>query len=206
MSERMYRRPRLVVANNAVDEQREGLGAVNYPPDSIDTAPPFHRQPDYGRGWRPTPVRGLGELPEDLLNDRAIRPPVFSPMVRDFAPGNVPTIGPAPSNMPGQGVWMNPYKFVTYPLNATNTGALKIVTANQRRTYLLLQNKSAGAVFVNFGTNPTPVNSFTVAAGGSLEFIGGADGGAFCPLEDVYVLGTAAVQVVVAGEGYRLPA
>lgn len=146
----------------------------------------------------------LGELPEDLMSDRAIRQPMFSPAIRDFAPGQAPVIGPPSSNMPSAAPWMNPYKFVTYPLAATSAGAQKIVTANLRRTYLLIQNKDAAEVYANFGTNPTVDNSFTISGGGSLEFIGGSDGGAFCPVEDVYILGSAVDQIVVAGEGYRL--
>lgn len=176
------RRRSLMAAGNAVDEQR--MTAV--------------------QGARRRYLGTMGELPEDIMNDRAIRGPMFGPSIRDFAPGYAPVIGPTPSNMPGTSAWLNPYKFVTYPLLASSAGALKIVTANLRRAYLLVQNKDVAEIYINFGTNPTIANSFTIAGGGAQEFVGGSDGGAFCPQEDVYVLGSTAAQIVVAGEGYRL--
>jgi hypothetical protein len=105
---------------------------------------------------------------------------------------NVPTI-----NTTG---YVNPYKYAPYPFLA-QLAPQKIITANMRRVYLLIQNKSAGNVFVNFGTTPSAFNSFTLVPGASIEFVGGATGGAFCPSDDVYALGAAANLSCMASEG-----
>jgi hypothetical protein len=145
----------------------------------------------------------LGELPEDLMSERAIRDPILSPLISHFTPGQ--TIGPvgAPQNFPVFGTetgFVNRYKYAPYPFLA-QLAAQKIITANNRRVYLLIQNKSTGSMFVNFGTIASAFNSFTLVAGASIEFIGGEKGGAFCPADDVYVLGTVANQSGMASEG-----
>jgi len=141
----------------------------------------------------------LGELPEDFLSERALREPMVGPVqhLRRI-------IGAAPTNIPGNfpGQYLNRNKFATYPFTA-ELAAAKIVTANIRRVYLLVQNNSATEMFVNFGSNPTLTNAFIIPGGGSQEFIGAntGEGGGFCPWDDVYILGDVGGQAGIAGEG-----
>jgi hypothetical protein len=105
--------------------------------------------------------------------------------------------------MPGTSEYVNNYKYSPYPFLAQLV-ATKIITANQRRVYLLIQNKSASSIFVNYGTVPTAFNAFEIVAGGSQEFIGGQHG-PFCPADDVYVLGGGADLECMASEGSYIP-
>ena len=100
--------------------------------------------------------------------------------------------------------WVNRNTFSLFPFTIGVT-AQRILPANPLRTYLIVQNKSGGTIFINFGQNPTQFASIEIAAGGNAEFIGGATGGAFSPQDDVYILGSAAGLDGVAGEGLWTP-
>ena len=100
--------------------------------------------------------------------------------------------------------WVNRNTFSLFPFTIGAT-AQRILPANPLRTYLIVQNKSGGTIFINFGQNPTQFASIEIAAGGNAEFIGGATGGAFSPQDDVYILGSAAGLDGVAGEGLWTP-
>lgn len=148
--------------------------------------------------------QALGELPEDIMSDRALRPPMVSPMITDFAPGTVPTrtVGP----MAAGGGWKNHYKTVPYAYVSAAAGeGVRIMTANSRRSYLLIQNRSGGPIYIGYGYVPTILNGIEITSGGNQEFAGGAPSGAFCPAEDVFILSSAAAQVVIAIEGYYMP-
>jgi len=126
--------------------------------------------------------RALGELPESKLRERALGKEIFDP---------------------GSGFvsdWINRYTQSNFPFSI---GAVseRAIPANPLRTYLLIQNKSAGILFVNFGQNATTFNGIRIIAGGNYELIGGATGGAFVNGDDVYILGDGAALEGVLTEG-----
>jgi len=100
--------------------------------------------------------------------------------------------------------WVNRNTLSLFPFTI-GVLANRILPANPLRTYLIVQNKSGGIIFVNFGQNPTEFASIEIAAGGNYELIGGSTGGAFSPQDDIYVLGSAAGLDGVAGEGLWTP-
>lgn len=54
--------------------------------------------------------------------------------------------------------WINPYKTTIYPFNVPNQSTdspIMAINANYKRTYLLIQNKGPGNLFVNFGQEPS---------------------------------------------------
>jgi len=132
------------------------------------------------------PRRTLGDLPPSKLGERELGKRVLDPgshYVTD---------------------WLNRNTLSLFPFTISTT-ADRILPANQLRTYLIIQNKSGGTLFVNFGQNPTQFASIQIPAGGNFEFVGGATGGAFSPMDDVYVLGSAANLDGVAAEGLWTP-
>ena len=130
---------------------------------------------------------GLSELPESFNKERSIHGKrILNPgthYVTDF---------------------VNRYSLTLFPFTIGLT-ALRILPANNLRTYLIIQNKSAGNIFVNFGQNPTLFASVRIDAGGNYIFEGGANGGGFSPHNDVYILGGAAGLDGVVGEGLWQP-
>lgn len=142
----------------------------------------------------------LGELPEDFLSERALREPIMSPMIREFAPGTSPLMGPDP-RIPVP-VPSNNYKSAMYPF-VSQVVSTKVVPANPYRAFLLIQNNdvAANAIFVNFGADANLKNALKIIGGGNLVFEGGAKGGVFCPLEDVYIIGAVANSACVVMEG-----
>lgn len=66
------------------------------------------------------------------------------------------------------------------------------------RTYLLIENRSADAIYINFDTHADAVNGIEIAAGGNYERE------QFVPNNDIYILGAAAGndQRVNVTEGY----
>ena len=126
--------------------------------------------------------RALGELPEDQFRERALGKTIFDPgagFVSD---------------------WVNRYTQSNFPFSI-GTASERAIPANPLRTYLLIQNKSANILFVNFGQNATTFNGIRIIAGGNYELIGGATGGAFCNGDDVYILADVAASEGVLTEG-----
>ncbi len=100
--------------------------------------------------------------------------------------------------------WINRYTLTLLPFTA-GIVASKLVPANPLRTYLAIQNKSANTMYFNSGQNPTPVTSFNIEPGESIVFEGGASGGGFSPVNDIYILGASAGLAGVVGEGLFKP-
>lgn len=139
--------------------------------------------------------QGLGEVPEDLMYERMMRPPILSPWLSDRGAGIV--IGPGLSAPPAT----NNYKSATYAFNATAVSQ-KVVPANPFRAYLLVQNNDAAtAVFVNFGADAGLTTGVKIVAGGNFLFEGGGDGGVFVPSEDVYIVSAAGIVACIVMEG-----
>jgi len=132
-------------------------------------------------------THGLGELNAELSEERSIHGK------RILDPGSMFVTD-----------WVNRNTLSLFPFTI-GIAAERILPANPLRTYLIIQNKSGGSIFINFGQNPTTFASILIAAGGNAEFIGGATGGAFSPQDDVYILGSAAGLDGVAGEGLWTP-
>ena len=127
---------------------------------------------------------GLGDLPLPLTAERAPRRKVFDPgtqFVTDYINRNSLTIFPF----------------------QTKAQADRILPANPLRTYLIIQNNSGGLMYVNFGTNPTPLSAIRIFPGREYEFTGGVTG--FSPADDIFVLGDAAGQNGSVGEGLYQP-
>ena len=137
----------------------------------------------------PGPMHGgLGELSPDLGAERSIH----GKRILDPGSGYVTD-------------WINRNTLSLFPFTVGAT-AQRLLPANPLRTYLIIQNKSGGIIYVNFGNNPTPFVSIEIAAGGNYEFTGGATGGAFSPQDDIYILGSVAGINGVGGEGLWTPA
>jgi len=134
---------------------------------------------------------GLGELGLDHRREEAnLR--VSRPVLMDPGAGMI-------------GDWINRYTQSNFPFTTDGTSQ-RIIPSNPLRTYLLIQNKSAADMFVNFGQNATTYTGVLIIAGGNYELIGGATGGAHCPADDVYVLGSAAALEGVITEGVMMAA
>lgn len=141
---------------------------------------------------------GMGELPEDLMSERLMRDPIFSPRVA-YLPGKGAVI--VPPNNAGTGGTISPrYKSSVIPFVA-QLASTKVINGNPLRAYLLVQNNSGSSIFVNFGADASATNGIQVVAAGNLIFEGGNDGGSFVPQEDVYILGAAAGLACVVMEG-----
>lgn len=128
----------------------------------------------------------LGELPEAKMSERAIRGPI-----QETPPAN-------PND------WLNPYTQSNFPF-IVGTASIQILPANPLRCYLLIQNKSAGNMYVNFGQNANTFNGIQIITIGNYELIGGARGGAFCPSDGIYIIGDAASLSGVVTEGVIMP-
>ena len=124
----------------------------------------------------------------------------------EIGPVNVPGKGvlarrPIPGAPPQAQRWLNKSSASNYPFRIGTTSE-QIVPANPLRTYLLIQNKDAGAdMFVNFGQKATLFNGIIIIPRGNFELIGGARGGAFCPFNSVWILGDVADMEGVLIEG-----
>ncbi len=124
--------------------------------------------------------------------------------------GDIPSRGESvgPRFDPGFGLrpdWINNYTAALYPFVAGVT-AQQIVPANPLRTYLIVQNKNAASdMFINFGQKATALNGLIIIPRGNFELIGGANGGAFCPSDSVWILGAAAGLNGVLMEGVLPP-
>jgi len=129
---------------------------------------------------------GLGELPELLLEERDPQhPETFDPDAGFYDD------------------WQNLYTVSNFPfvVGATST---QIIPANPRRTYLAIQNKSAGTMFVNFGTGANTFSGLTLLTGDLYKFEGGERGGSCSPGDSVHVIGNAAGLQGVLLEGVKL--
>lgn len=134
----------------------------------------------------PPPGNALGQLPQNRFQ----RGPIVGQMLPEV-----------------EGDYVNPYTSAQFSFNA-GLVATRIVAANMRRTYLLVQNLEAAGgnpIYVGIGVEPTIANGFLIAPdGGFIEFIGGAGGGGYCPRSDIYVISTGAA-IGVALEGGMIP-
>lgn len=71
----------------------------------------------------------------------------------------------------------------------------QVLTNNGNRNYLLIQNKSAGKIYVSFGTKANPLDGVEISAGGNYEPY-------VVPSSSVEVLATVAASKVTVVEGF----
>jgi len=124
----------------------------------------------------------LGELPETLYRERQ----------------------PGMPHNPASNValdWTNPYKTTNFSLQIGTTPR-NLLQDNPLRTYLLIQNLSAAAdVFIAFTTDVILNAGILIVPRGNYEFIGGEQGGSFCPKASVNIVASAANVRVAVVEG-----
>lgn len=101
--------------------------------------------------------------------------------------------------------WANPYKATLYPVTADIALSSQALQANLRRSYLLIQNKGPGNLFVNFSQAADAINSITLVPTQVYELIGGAEGGGFVMRDSVWVLTDVAGTTAVIIEGVAVP-
>jgi hypothetical protein len=80
--------------------------------------------------------------------------------------------------------WLNKGTQSNTPFSV-DTLSIRILPANPRRRYLIIQNKSADVMYINFGQLADIYNGIQISAGGAYELIGGGPGGSFVPSDDV---------------------
>lgn len=125
----------------------------------------------------------LGELPESLLRER-------KPQGKRVLDPNAGFVSD----------WINRYSLANFPF-IVGTASVQLVPANPLRTFLLVQNKSASSMFINFQQAATAFNGLEIIAGGNIVFDGGATGGSFSPGDSIHILGAAAALQGVLSEG-----
>lgn len=132
---------------------------------------------------RPRRISGLAGLPESLESERSIQGKRILDPGAGFAPD-----------------WENKYTQSNFPFTVGTT-SIRVIPDNPLRCYLLIQNKSGGNMYVNFGQNATIYNGIQIVTIGNYELIGGARGGSFCPADGIYIIGDAAGLDGVVTEG-----
>lgn len=111
--------------------------------------------------------------------------------------------------------FVNPYAMTFYNFPLSTTQPLRVVPANQRRVYLILQNQGPGNIYFNTGqdasvaTSITNSNGFQLIETQSYEFIGGGgvDAGGnsytacFVPADYISAITDTAGTTLLVGEG-----
>lgn len=101
--------------------------------------------------------------------------------------------------------WQNTCKSTLYPFTALTTQSTQALQANFRRTYLLIQNKGPGNLFVNFGQAADALNSITLVPSQVYELIGGKNA-AFVMRDSVWILTDTVATTGIVLEGVQVPA
>lgn len=111
---------------------------------------------------------------------------------------------PLNSNQRDDG-WQNQSKATLLPFTPDTSVSTQALQANLRRTYLLLQNKGPGNLFVNFGQSADALNSITLVPNQAYELIGGGEGGAYVMRDSIWVLTDVAGTTGIVIEGVNVP-
>ena len=113
-----------------------------------------------------------------------------------------------PLNDPGSFLdpsWINEYTTII-TAGTIGTTSQRVIPANPIRTYLLVQNKSAASdIYINFGNSADSFNGIIIIPRGNYEFVGGANGGPFCPSDSIHLQGAAAALEFAIVEGALPP-
>ena len=112
---------------------------------------------------------------------------------------------PLNSNQRDDG-WQNTSKATLFPFTPDTLISSQALQANFRRTYLLIQNKGPGNLYVNFGQAADALNSLTLSPTQVYELIGGGQGGSFVMRDSVWVLTDLANTRGIVLEGVDVPA
>lgn len=101
--------------------------------------------------------------------------------------------------------WQNRSKATLFPFTADTAVSSQALAANFRRTYLLIQCKGPGNLFINFGQAADALNSITLVPNQAYELIGGGEGGAFVMRDSVWCLTDTAGTTGIVIEGVSVP-
>jgi hypothetical protein len=114
---------------------------------------------------------GLGELPEDLLRERAIRPPILSPrgMPGGLAPSDDPLSVPlGPATPPPAQRAFNPQALSTYVVNVPANTPTPVFAQTRERSYSLIVNAGANDAVIAYGRAPSgAADGIPLANGGA---------------------------------------
>lgn len=104
-------------------------------------------------------------------------------------------VNPDLKNKVGKVPWRNTTNFLNLPF-IVGTTSLQVLQANLSRVYLLIQNNSAGTMYVVFNNNANIVAGIQIPAGGNYEPY-------IAPYSGIYIIGSAVTLAGVAVEGVR---
>lgn len=145
---------------------------------------------NHAQDTRQPETSGVGEQTFSRADDRA----------EVFGDVRLPAVVHKPPVVVASEPWVNRSTQANTPFIVGTVG-IRVLPANPRRTYLLIQNKSADVMYLNFGQQADLYNGIQISAGGAYELIGGATGGSHCPFDDVFVLGGSSDLAGVVTEG-----
>jgi hypothetical protein len=97
---------------------------------------------------------GLGELPEDMMKERRLRPPIFSPRGTPggLAPSDDPLSVPlGPPVQPPASRAYNPQSLSTYTVNVPAGVSTPVWASTRERSYALVINSGANPAVVTYG-------------------------------------------------------
>lgn len=95
---------------------------------------------------------GLGDLPEDLLKERKIRPPILTP--RGYGTDNPFQQMPPTLQVPANRIF-SPQSLNTFPLLAIPAGiAIQVYAATRERSYSIIINAGANDCVISYNRQP----------------------------------------------------
>lgn len=100
-------------------------------------------------------MAGLGELPEDLLKENTIRPPILSPRGRGRPSDDPFSVPLGPSAPPPATRSYNPQTLSTYSVDVPAGIATPLFAATRERSYSLIVNSGANDAALAYGRPAT---------------------------------------------------
>jgi hypothetical protein len=111
--------------------------------------------------------------------------------------------------------WINPYSFTLYTYPLSTTQPTRVIPANLRRAYLIMQNQGPGNAFVNFGQDVTAASAtansnglqliqtqfYEQIGGGGLDAGGNSRAVCFVSPDYVSIITDTAGTTMLIGEG-----
>lgn len=104
-------------------------------------------------------------------------------------------VNPSTDKTAQKAPWRNTINFLNNPFIAGTT-SIQVLQANLSRIYLLIQNNSAGTMYLVFNNSANRFNGVQIPAGGNYEPY-------IAPYSGIYILGSVANLAGVAIEGVR---
>jgi len=126
----------------------------------MNRRPPPNNAIDEGRQQA-----GMGELPEDLMKEREVRPPILTP--RGNPSDNPFNQMPVPAQQPAPMRSYNPQSMTTYRVDVPALTPTPIFAATRERSYSLVVNGGANDAVIAYGRAPAnATDGIPLAAGG----------------------------------------